>query len=132
MTLQEQQKEEKKEGERVREVFDQIMKHSYVPGTETEYRLEFAKLHEFEPNEKIMRLYDFINQVAEENGFEKFGKIILGGASDTGAIAKADIPVLCSCGVIGEFNHNRKEYALVESMFSRAKIYTLAILAMKE
>lgn len=119
------------EGKRVRDTFDQIVKHAYVPGTETEYRLEFAKLHAFEPNEKIMKLYNFVNQVAEENGFEKFGKIILGGASDTGAIARADIPALCSCGVVGEFNHNRREYALVESMFTRAKIYTLAILSME-
>lgn len=119
------------EGERVREGFDKIMKHSYVPGTTTEYRLDLAKLHEFAPNEKILALYDFINKTAEENGFEKFGKIVLGGASDTGSIARAGIPVLCSCGVIGEFNHNRREYAVVESMFSRAKIYTLAILAME-
>lgn len=120
------------EGKRVQETFDQIMNHAYVPGTETEYHIQKAKLHEFAPNEKILKLHGFLNQVAEDNGFEKFGQIILGGASDTGSIARADIPVLCSCGVIGEFNHNRKEYAVVESMFNRAKIYTLAILSMEE
>ncbi|MCD8121179.1 MAG: M20/M25/M40 family metallo-hydrolase [Clostridiales bacterium] len=119
------------EGQRVKDAFDEIMNHSYVPGTTTEYTLEFAKLLEFEPNEKILGLYEFVNKTAVDNGFEPFGKIILGGASDTGAIARADIPVLCSCGVVGEFNHNIREYAVVESMFNRAKIYTLAILDMK-
>lgn len=120
------------EGERVKEEFDNIMNHAYIPGTKTEYTLELAKLHEFEPNEKILGLLDFMNQIASENNFKPFGKIILGGASDTGSIARAGIPVLCSCGVIGEFNHNLKEYAMVESMFERAKIYTLAILSMTE
>lgn len=120
------------EGERIKEAVDQIMKTSYVPGTTTDYELVTAKLREFEPNEKILGLWNEVNKVAEENGFEKFGKITLGGATDTGAIALADIPVLCSCGVVGEFNHNLKEYAIVDSMFSRAKIFTLLALDMAE
>ena len=44
-----------------------------------------------------------------------------------GAIAAAGIPVLCSCGPIGEFNHNVREYAVVDSLFERAKIYALTV-----
>lgn len=118
------------EGRRIEEAFAKVMDHSYVPGTSTEYSLEKAKLHEFEPNGQIMKLWDFVNRTAADNGFAPFGKITLGGASDTGSIARAGIPVLCSCGVIGEFNHNIKEYAVVDSLFDRAKIYTLAVLDM--
>ena len=118
------------EGERVKKEFDRILNTSYVGGTNTEYRLETAKLYPFEPNEKILGLLAHVNKTAEENGFKPFGQIILGGASDTGAISRAGIPCLCSCGVIGEFNHNLREYAVVDSMFERAKIYTLAILSM--
>ena len=57
----------------------------------------------------------------------EFGQIQLGGASDAGAIAAAGIPVLCSCGPIGEFNHNVREYAVVDSLFERAKIYALTV-----
>ena len=88
------------------------------------YTLELAKLHEFEPNEQILGLLHFVNGVAEENGFVPFGQITLGGASDTGSIVRAGIPALCSCGVIGEFNHNRREYAVVESLFDRCLLYT--------
>lgn len=115
------------EGSRVKEAVDKIMKTAYVPGTTTEYELVTANLFAFEPNEKILWLWNEMNRVAQECGYEPFGKITLGGASDTGAIARADIPVLCSCGVIGEFNHSLKEYAVVQSMFDRAKIFTEAL-----
>lgn len=118
------------EGARVKNEFDRIMKNSYLGGTTTEYRLETAKLYPFEPNEKILGLLDKVNQAAIDNGFKPFGKIVLGGASDTGAISRAGVPCLCSCGVIGEFNHNLKEYAVVDSMFERAKIFALTILSM--
>lgn len=118
------------EGERVKKEFDRILNTSYVGGTSTEYRLETAKLYPFEPNEKILSLLAHVNKTAEENGFRQFGQIVLGGASDAGAISRADIPCLCSCGVIGEYNHNLREYAVIDSMFERAKIYTLAILSM--
>ena len=120
------------EGRRIREAVDAIMKRAYVPGTTTEYELEMAKLHEFEPNDQILGLLDLINRTAVDNGFPDFGKITLGGASDTGAMVRAGIPALCSCGVIGEFNHNRREYAVVQSLFDRAKIYALTLLELRD
>ena len=120
------------EGKRICDAVDAIMKRSYVPDTTTEYELEMAKLHEFEPNDQILGLLDLVNKTAVENGFPAFGKITLGGASDTGSIVRAGIPALCSCGVIGEFNHNRREYALVQSLFDRAKIYSLTLLELKD
>ena len=120
------------EGQRICNEFDRIMKHNYVDGTTTEYNLIKAKLHAFEPTGKILWLLDAVNNVAADNGYEKFGSIELGGASDAGAIAQANIPVLCSCGVIGEFNHNRREYAVVQSLFDRTVILTLTVLSIDE
>ena len=122
----------KKEGDSIREKFDEIMTRTYVPGTTTEYELVMAKLHEFEPNEQILAFLGIVNKTAEESGFKPFGQITLGGATDTGSIVLAGIPALCSCGVIGEFNHNKKEYAVVESLFDRAKIYALTLIALNE
>lgn len=120
------------ESKRIEEAFERVMNHAYVPGTTTEYTLRRAKLHEFEPNEQILKLWNFVNKTALDNDFAPFGQITLGGASDTGSIVRAGIPALCSCGVIGEFNHNRREYAVVESLFDRAKIYTLAMLSLSK
>ncbi len=118
-----------RERSRVEDMVDVIMMRSFVGGTTPYYKLEVAKLHPFEPNEKIIGLLDKVNVAAMDNGFEPFGRIVLGGVSDTGVISRAGIPVLCSCGVIGEFNHNLKEYAVVESMFEGAKIYALTVLS---
>jgi len=114
-------------GEELLEKCDKIMNTTYVEGTETTWEVVRAKLHPFDENEQITKLFDFVNGVAEENGFEKFGKIKLGGASDAGAISEAGIPVLCSCGPIGEYNHNIREYAVVQSLFDRTKIFATAI-----
>ncbi len=80
------------EGERIRREFDRILRTPFVEGTETTFRLEAAKLHPFRPNEKILGLLETVNRAAVENGFAPFGRVVLGGASDTGAIARADVP----------------------------------------
>lgn len=119
------------EGKTVLKHADEIITKTHIEGTTIEYKVDFAKLPPFEPTEKVMRLFDFVNQVAASNGFPKFGQIRLGGASDAGNIALADIPLLCSCGVIGEYNHNIREYAVVQSLFDRVKIYTIAVTELK-
>ena len=46
------------------------------------------------------------------------------------ALAEMGVPILCSCGVRGEWNHTDREYALVESMFERPKLWAAVVLAM--
>ena len=72
----------------------------------------------------------FVNRIATDNGFPAFGSVKLGGASDAGNIQRAGIPVLCSCGVCGQYNHNLKEYAIVQSLFDRTEIWSLVVLAL--
>lgn len=121
-TSQEEQK-------RIIDKMTEILTTDNIEGTSTEFRRNTPQFMAFHPTEPILEFLDFLNKVAAENGFPEFGSIQLGGSSDTGAIAASGTPVLCSCGVIGQFNHNPKEYAVVESMFDRTKIYTLAILS---
>ena len=58
------------------------------------------------------------------------GEVVLGGGSDAGYIAEMGVPILCSCGVRGEWNHTDREYALVESMIERPKLWAAVVLAM--
>ena len=113
---------------RVAEEIKKILATNYIEGTTTEYHQNKPQFMAFHPTEPIMKFLDFLNGVAKDNGFPEFGSIQLGGSSDSGAIAASGIPVLCSCGVRGQFNHSMNEYAVVESMFERAKIYALAVL----
>lgn len=117
------------EQKRIEHEMKRILETNNIDGTTTEYRRNTPQFKAFHPTEKINNFLGFLNKVARENGFPEFGSIQVGGSSDAGAIAAADIPVLCSCGVIGQFNHSAKEYAVIESMFERAKIYTLAVLS---
>lgn len=117
-----------KEGEYIAKYVDKVMNTAYIEGTTTEYYTNLAKLKAFDGEPPVMKLFNFVNNVAEENGFPKFGQIKLGGASDAGNIAASGIPVICSCGVIGEYNHNIREYAVVQSLFDRSKIFALVVL----
>ena len=106
---------------------NKIMQTTFVEGTTTEYRINHAKMYPFNINPEIQELFDLINNTAVNHGFPPFGTICLGGASDAGAIFKAGVPVLCSCGPIGKFNHSLQEFAVVNSLFDRAKIFATAI-----
>ena len=75
-------------------------------------------------------LADFVAEVSRELGMGDMGKINLGGGSDAGYIAEMGVPILCSCGVRGEWNHTDREYALVESMIERPKLWAAVVLAM--
>ena len=119
------------EGQKLLSKVNEIMQTNFIEGTTTEYEIDIAKIHPFKTNDQVLKLFDFINKVAIENEFTPFGSIQLGGGSDAGAIGMAGIPVLCSCGVIGQYNHNIREYAVVESLFNRAKIYAVVIDEMK-
>ena len=120
------------EQERVSEAVKQILSANYIDGTGTEFRRSNPQFMAFQPNDGIRAFLAFMDRTAEDCGYPAFGPIELGGSSDSGAIAASGTPVLCACGPIGEFNHNIREYAVVESLFDRAKIYTAAILRLPE
>ena len=57
---------------------------------------------------------------------------VLGGGSDAGNIAMMGVPVLCSCGVRGEWNHTDREYAVVESMYERTELWCMVVAALDQ
>lgn len=118
------------EGTRLKERIAEIMETTYTPGTSTEYEIVEANFPTYEDTEDVEKLLSFVNRIATDNGFPAFGSVKLGGASDAGNIQRAGIPVLCSCGVCGQYNHNLKEYAIVQSLFDRTEIWSLVVLAL--
>lgn len=118
------------EGIRLKKCVTEIMETVYVPGTTTDYEIVEANFPPYEETEEVLHLLNFVNEVAVENDFPAFGSIKLGGASDAGNIQQAGVPVLCSCGVTGEHNHNLREYAVVQSLFDRTEIWALTVLSL--
>lgn len=113
--------------DRIKQSVNDICAKTYVDGTTTNVQY-IAQLMAFETTDNVMKFYNFINNVCEENGFAKFGFKRLGGSSDASYLTIANVPTLCAFGVQGQWNHTEREYALVESMFERAKIISMIVL----
>ncbi len=75
-----------------------------------------------------LRLADFVAAVSRDHGLGDMGQIFLGGGSDASYITIAGVPTVCSTGVRGQFNHTSKEYAEVESLYDRAKLFCAVVL----
>ena len=115
------------EKERIYREVDEICRKEFIPGTTTVYERYAAKYEGYTENAKIRKLHAFVNSVAAEIGQPAYGKCYRGGAADSGNMAVADIPVLCSCGIVGDFSHDRKEFALLHTLFDRTKLFASVI-----
>ena len=114
------------ERDRVLNALHEICARQYVPDTTTEMDLrEFMAA--FDGSNGVQELADFVSETSKACGFGEIGSVFLGGGSDAGFIQRAGTPVICSIGVQGQFNHSDREYALVESIFTRAKLLAAVI-----
>lgn len=115
------------EKERIYSSVADICANAFIPGTKTTYDVYAAKYEGYLESEKISRLHTFVNEIAKEIGQPAYGKCFRGGAADSGNIAVADIPVLCSCGIVGEHSHDLREMALLHTMYDRTKLFATVI-----
>ena len=120
------------EAKRTLDAMYQIASKTFIDGTTTKLDHYRAKLLPLQETEESVRFFNLINRVAAEEGFEQFEKLHLGGASDAGNIEAAGLPVIDNCGMRGEYAHNLKEYAVIESMYDRAKIFAGTVLKIEE
>lgn len=120
------------EAKRIMDSMYEITDETFIEGTKSKLTYYRAKLLPLQETKEAIRLLDFVNTVAKDNGFDEFGKVHLGGASDAGNMAAAGIPVLDNCGIIGQYAHNKKEYGIIDSLYSRAKIFSGTVLKIKE
>lgn len=119
------------EAQRVKAALKELGEKTFVEGTRTglifkEYMVPFERTQAGE------ELADFVANVSKEQGLGKMGSIFLGGSSDACYFTIAGVPSICAMGVTGEFNHSAKEYALVESLYTRTKVLACAVLDIKK
>lgn len=120
------------EAQRILASMKAIAGRTFIEGTTTKLDYYRAKLAPLQETEEVLRLFELVNRAAVESGFEPFGKIHRGGATDAGNIAAAGIPVIDACGIRGDFAHNRREYGVQESLYDRAKIFAAAAAKIEE
>lgn len=108
------------EMEKAKRKIEEVCAKTFIEGTTTklEYTMEIAP---FECTEGVMDLYHKVHDILKEDGFGDFPLKHIGGSSDAAYSVIAGTPALCSCGIQGEWNHTTKEYAILESLFTRAE-----------
>lgn len=104
----------------------EIASNSVIEGTTCEVIIA-SKMFPFEINSKTDALYEFVAGISEDIGQGRPNSMYVGGASDASNLQRGGTPVICSMGVIGEHNHTFDEYAIVETLFDRAKLLTAVV-----
>lgn len=113
--------------EKKKEQFQAIADKVYIKDITTKY----TPLAGLEPMVRLdgsMKLFDVYKSVYEENGFGHPEPIMVGGGSDATYTTKVGVPTVCAVGVKGGLNHTVDEFADVESMFMRAKVFIGTVL----
>lgn len=102
-------------------VIEKTLTKQYVPDTTTKLTIH-AK---FLPQVIVpgtQELFDFVKDIYEELGYGTPYMKHVGGGSDSAYSTSVGVPTLCAMGVQGAGNHTVNEYAIVESLYKRAKL----------
>lgn len=114
------------EMDKLKKQVEEICAKTYIVRTSTTYKYTNEMLP-FERSEMGMVFFNKVREIAFANGLGDHQCEDLGGSSDATYLTIAGVPTICFCGVRGQWNHTVGEYALVESMFERPKIWVCVI-----
>lgn len=98
-----------------------IADKQYVPDTKT----VFTSLTEFRNMQEVAgteTLFELVRAAAVEMGLPAPKPKAVGGGSDSAYTTAVDVPTICAMGVQGARNHTAEEYAVVSTLFDRAKL----------
>jgi len=87
-----------------------------------------ATFKPMETTEGVNRLFKLVEETCSENGFGRPRKKQSGGGADSAYTVMAGVPTVCAMGVKGGRNHSPEEFALVDSLFERAKLLAACVL----
>lgn len=83
-----------------------------------------------ERTDGVMELYSHVVEGARALGQPVPEARPAGSWSDSTFVVAAGVPAICGCGVRGEWNHSKREYAVLESLYERAKLAAATILTL--
>uniref|UniRef100_UPI0034192DC7 M20/M25/M40 family metallo-hydrolase n=1 Tax=Phascolarctobacterium sp. TaxID=2049039 RepID=UPI0034192DC7 len=73
-------------------------------------------------------LLPFVQDAAAEGNLPKPPAKAVGGGSDSAYATAAGVPTICALGVQGARNHTAEEFAVVDTLFSRCKLFATIML----
>jgi len=97
-----------------------------IEGTKTTMRVEMV-MDPMEHTEGVQKLYELVEETARDMGYGEVHPFEVGGVSDSSVAVVAGVPTVCAMGVKGEFNHTEREYAQMESLFTRTALAAACI-----
>lgn len=106
---------------------EEIGAKTYIEGTSTKVAL-LDGLKPMKTTDGVKKLYEMVEKVSEENGFGKPYAKYVGGGSDSAYTVLAGVPTVCAMGVKGGRNHSPEEFAVVDTLFERAKLLAACVL----
>jgi len=117
------------EMENYKKKIEKICDKTVIDGTSTQVKFG-AGFAPYECTDQVKGFWEFVREVAEECGLTTVKGKALGGSSDAAYLQMAGVPVVCSFGIQGEWNHTMREYALLDSMSPRGKLIASVILSL--
>jgi glutamate carboxypeptidase len=106
---------------------EEVAAKTYIEGTSTKVVM-LDGLKPMKTTEGVMKLFALVAEASEENGFGKPYAKYVGGGSDSAYTVLAGVPTVCAMGVKGGRNHSPEEFAIVDTLFERAKLLVAAVL----
>ncbi|MHC1717990.1 MAG: M20 family metallopeptidase [Acidaminococcaceae bacterium] len=113
--------------ELIKESVNKVVHETHVEGTTTEVSFEIG-FQPMQTTEGVKELFALMKGVAEREGFGELKEKFVGGGADSAYAVIAGVPTLCAVGVMGGRNHSPEEFAVVETLFTRAKLLAATIL----
>ncbi len=105
----------------IRKQLHEVTAKTYVPDTTTTLT-ELPGISPMKTTEEVKNLFSLVKKTYEEMGLGTPYAKLVGGGSDSAYSVIAGVPTVCAMGVKGGRNHSPEEYAIVNTLFERAKL----------
>jgi len=100
---------------------------TYVQGTTTSIT-QTPGIAPMQTTNGVKELFELVKRTYGELGLgTPYGKLV-GGGSDSAYSVMAGVPTVCAMGVKGGRNHSPEEFAVVETLFERAKLLAACVI----
>ena len=105
----------------IKRQLEEVAAKTYVQGTSTTV-IQTPGIAPMQTTDGVRKLFELVKQTYAQLGLGvPYGKHV-GGGSDSAYSVIAGVPTVCAMGVKGGRNHSPEEFAVVETLFERAKL----------
>ncbi len=116
--------------EQVEKDLNEVLQNTHVEGTSATMNYALTLLP-METTEGVNNMFRLLEESAKELNFGPIFPKYVGGGADSAIEVQQGVPTICAVGIAGGKNHTVEEFAVVETMFTRAKLVGNTVLKLK-